>query len=251
LKKRRYLIVVDDIWSSNVWDDVKRTIPDDCNRSRVLLTTRDESVANYALSSSTILRLKPMDMETSWCLFERLVFGEKSCPPELMSEGKIIVKGCGGLPLAISVVSGILSNVGYAADSWKRISEDVNGALSNGDKHFTDILSLSYYHLPAHLQPCFLYISAFPEDYEINKSYLVKCLVAEGFLEAGNTKDDDADEIVGRYLDDLLKRNLIMVTDRKWDGEVTHFGIHDLLREIGAARAKEENFFHDAKDANL
>ncbi|XP_073127121.1 putative disease resistance protein At1g50180 [Henckelia pumila] len=53
LKDRRYLIVIDDIWSTKAWDDLKMIFPDDGNGSRILLTTRLSDVAVYAGSCST------------------------------------------------------------------------------------------------------------------------------------------------------------------------------------------------------
>ncbi|KAL0417278.1 UNVERIFIED_CONTAM: Disease resistance protein RPP13 [Sesamum latifolium] len=45
LKGRRYLIVLDDMWSTEFWDDLKRIFPDDVNGSRIMLTTRLLDVA--------------------------------------------------------------------------------------------------------------------------------------------------------------------------------------------------------------
>ncbi|KAH0777694.1 hypothetical protein KY290_009105 [Solanum tuberosum] len=47
LKGRRFLIVIDDIWSTKAWDQMQRTFPNDDNRSRILLTTRLKYVADY------------------------------------------------------------------------------------------------------------------------------------------------------------------------------------------------------------
>ncbi|KAL8557597.1 hypothetical protein ACS0TY_004882 [Phlomoides rotata] len=52
LKGRRYLIVMDDIWSTEAWDDVRNIFPDDKNGSRIMLTTRLSDVAAYVSSSS-------------------------------------------------------------------------------------------------------------------------------------------------------------------------------------------------------
>ncbi|KAH0641639.1 hypothetical protein KY289_032613 [Solanum tuberosum] len=45
LKGRRYLIVVDNIWSTEAWDEIRLCFPENNNRSRILLTTRDMKVA--------------------------------------------------------------------------------------------------------------------------------------------------------------------------------------------------------------
>uniref|UniRef100_M0ZT66 Disease resistance protein BS2 n=1 Tax=Solanum tuberosum TaxID=4113 RepID=M0ZT66_SOLTU len=45
LKSRRYLIVLDDMWSDKAWDDVRLCFPSENNGSRILLTTRNTEVA--------------------------------------------------------------------------------------------------------------------------------------------------------------------------------------------------------------
>ncbi|WMV60294.1 hypothetical protein MTR67_053679 [Solanum verrucosum] len=50
LKGRRYLVVIDDIWTTEAWDDIKLCFPDCINGSRILLTTRNVEVAEYASS---------------------------------------------------------------------------------------------------------------------------------------------------------------------------------------------------------
>ncbi|XP_031090745.1 putative disease resistance protein At1g59780 isoform X2 [Ipomoea triloba] len=52
LKDQRYLIVMDDIWSTTAWDNVQRCLPDDNNGSRILLTSRLKEVAEYASSET-------------------------------------------------------------------------------------------------------------------------------------------------------------------------------------------------------
>ncbi|XP_019154983.1 PREDICTED: putative late blight resistance protein homolog R1C-3 isoform X3 [Ipomoea nil] len=52
---RRYLIVIDDVWSIEAWDDIHRWFPkEDVNGSRILLTTRLKQVADYASSDTEI-----------------------------------------------------------------------------------------------------------------------------------------------------------------------------------------------------
>ncbi|EPS72811.1 hypothetical protein M569_01948, partial [Genlisea aurea] len=238
-----YLIVADDVWSLDAWDGIRSVLPDDGNRSRVLLTTRDENLATFAASSGPILRLKPMDEKPSWLLFEKKIFGEDGrCPPQLVNIGKKIAEGCHGLPIAIVIIAGILSNIRRSPESWEVIAEDVNGALSGGDEPFMEILSLSYYHLPAHLKHCFLYFGGFPEDYVIHVTNLIRLWVGEGFLKAAKNKT--AEEIGYSCVEDLVKRNLVMVTKKRYTGEIKRCKVHDLMREICIRKAKEEKFLH-------
>ncbi|KAL0344284.1 UNVERIFIED_CONTAM: Disease resistance protein RPP13 [Sesamum angustifolium] len=46
LKGMRYLIVLDDMWSTKAWDEVKMILPDDDNGSRIIMTTRLLDVAS-------------------------------------------------------------------------------------------------------------------------------------------------------------------------------------------------------------
>ena len=45
LFERRYVIVLDDIWSTKVWDVIRICFPDNNNESRILITTRESDVA--------------------------------------------------------------------------------------------------------------------------------------------------------------------------------------------------------------
>ncbi|PHT67803.1 hypothetical protein T459_27290 [Capsicum annuum] len=110
LKGRRYLVVVDDIWSTGDWDRIRRIFPDCNNRSRVLLTTRDTEVAMYVDSNSPH-HMTLLNLDNSWKLLCDKVFGpEHDHPPELEEIGKRIAEKCQGLPFTISVIGGYLSN---------------------------------------------------------------------------------------------------------------------------------------------
>ncbi|XP_031091140.1 putative late blight resistance protein homolog R1A-10 [Ipomoea triloba] len=69
LMGQRYLIVMDDIWSTDVWDSVHRCFPDDNNGSRILLTSRLKEVAEYASSSNSPIDMPFLDANESWNLY--------------------------------------------------------------------------------------------------------------------------------------------------------------------------------------
>ncbi|KAL0429584.1 UNVERIFIED_CONTAM: putative late blight resistance proteinR1B-14 [Sesamum radiatum] len=83
LKGRTYLIVMDDMWSTQTWDDVRRYFPDDNNGSRVLITTRLSDVAVYA-SSSPLHQMRFLDEEWSWNLLRDKEFSKIGKGPNII-----------------------------------------------------------------------------------------------------------------------------------------------------------------------
>ncbi|CDP00690.1 unnamed protein product [Coffea canephora] len=109
LKGMRYMIVMDDMWSIDAWNDVKRCFPDDKNGSRIVVTTRFMELATNVSPKKPPHCMNLLSAEQRWELLEMLIFGTASCPQELVGVGKKIAKRCRGLPLAIVVVAGVLS----------------------------------------------------------------------------------------------------------------------------------------------
>ncbi|XP_019164822.1 PREDICTED: putative late blight resistance protein homolog R1A-10 [Ipomoea nil] len=102
LKGRKYLIVLDDVWIEDCWDDVKIVFPNEGNGSRILVTTRHLHVASYIDSSGTPHKLKGLSDEECWELLEKKIFGGSRCPDSsLEAVGKSIAKKCNGVPLVV------------------------------------------------------------------------------------------------------------------------------------------------------
>ncbi|TMW92217.1 hypothetical protein EJD97_013334 [Solanum chilense] len=125
LKRKRYLIVMDDMWSYKAWDDMRQCFPVDDNRSRILLTSRHTEVAIYASSSNLSLKMSLMNSDESWNLFKSKAFANESFPPELVPIGEQIANKCQGLPLTIVVVAGILSKSKRTKEEWENVAENI------------------------------------------------------------------------------------------------------------------------------
>ncbi|KAL2465032.1 Disease resistance protein RPP13 [Abeliophyllum distichum] len=242
LNYRKYLIVLDDVWDTKFWDDVKQVFPNDKNGSRIMMTTRLENVANYANSCPPLHRLRFLSDGRGWILFREKVFGNYYCPLNLKGIGEKIVQHCQGLPLAIVLIGGLLSKATKTQHYWKYVSENVSLVTTSIDELCSNILSFSYKHLPSHLKWCFLYIGIFPEDYNIHVSKLVKLWVAEGIVKPVGSKllEDVAEE----YFLDLVDRELILIHEKKSNGKIKTCRIHDLVRDLCVREAQKEKFFH-------
>ncbi|KAK6124736.1 hypothetical protein DH2020_041519 [Rehmannia glutinosa] len=241
LSGRRYLIIMDDIWSIEAWNKVKFFFPDNNIGSRIMITSRLLNLA-VQLTDCYVLKMDFLDDDKSWNLLCKNVFGEECCPLELEGIGKKIAKNCKGLPLSIIVIGGVLAKSKRTREYWKYVAENLNSIVSLEDnEHCLKILHMSYNQLPIHLKPCFLYMGVFPEDSKIRVSNLIKLWVAEGFLKPISGKSL---EVVARdYLEELIDRNLILVHKFGSAGNIKLCIIHDLLRDLCVREAEKEKFF--------
>ncbi|KAH6812635.1 hypothetical protein C2S51_021653 [Perilla frutescens var. frutescens] len=239
---RRYLIIMDDMWSIEAWNKIKFFFPDCNNGSRIIVTTRLSDLARQ-LPNSCGIDMKFLDRDKSWDLFSKIVFEEEVCPPKLEGIGKKIVRSCGGLPLSIVVIGGILASSGFEREYWEHIEENLNSILMNSENNeqCSKILEMSYNHLPAHLKPCFLYLIVYTEDSLIRVSELVRLWIAEGFIKAVSEKT--LEEVGEEYVKDLVDRNLIFVHKLRYTRKRIEFvKIHDLLRDFCLRQDEKERF---------
>ncbi|KAL2484753.1 Disease resistance protein (CC-NBS-LRR class) family [Abeliophyllum distichum] len=246
LEKGKYLIVVDDVWTEDAWNDLKIAFPKNKKRSRILLTSRIKKVAKHANPNAEPHNLRFLTPEESWTLLVRKALGTEEFPKELIQHGRHIAKECDGLPLALVVIGGILLEKGTESYWWEKVAQSVDAYLSmDQEKRMDNFIALSFNHLPYHLRACFLYFGMFPEDYQIPVWKLVRLWIAEGFIQQkeGMSLEDIAEE----YLDDLVNRNLVMVGERRSNGKVKTCHVHDMLHVFCKNQAAEENFFQEIK----
>ncbi|KAL0401609.1 UNVERIFIED_CONTAM: putative late blight resistance proteinR1B-14 [Sesamum latifolium] len=243
---RRYLIVMDDVWDIDVWNEMKIYFPNNRNGSRILVTTRISNVA-VSFGSQESYPMEFLNEEKSWNLFCQKAFAQEDCPySELEEIGKNIAKSCNGLPLAIVVIGGLLANSNLTQEYWEYIAKNVNTFHNSKDyEGCIKILSLSYHNLPIHLKPCFLFMRIFSEDSEINVSKLIKLWIAEQFLKPLNGKSFE--EVAKEYLKDLIDRNLIFIRSFGVEGGIETCGIHDLLRDLYLREYEKEHFLYAPK----
>ncbi|KAJ0667883.1 putative P-loop containing nucleoside triphosphate hydrolase, leucine-rich repeat domain superfamily [Helianthus annuus] len=241
LMGKRYLIVIDDIWHIQTWDNLKVFFPHDNTGSRILLTSRQTEVAMHANSDGLIHHLGYLNKEKGWELLCQKVFQGRDCPEWSIKVGMQIVETCQGLPLALVVIAGVLAKHAWGKKFWKEIAERTSSYIVGGQNGCLETLGLSYSHLPEHLRECFLYLGGFPEDYMFQVERLIWLWVAEGFIQKDGNRS--LEDIAEGYLMDLIDRNLVIVADRsKSNGGVKACKVHDLIRELCLEKAKEEGF---------
>ncbi|KAL7235044.1 hypothetical protein ACSBR1_018512 [Camellia fascicularis] len=124
LRLKRYVIVFDDVWSSNLWRDIHVSLLDEGLRSRVILITRKEDVASSFFGvKSRVHYIKLLGVSDAWNLFCMKAFSSnpnRCCPQYLKTLAQDIVAKCEGLPLAIIALGGVMSSK-YLESDWRKI----------------------------------------------------------------------------------------------------------------------------------
>ncbi|KAL5071334.1 hypothetical protein RYX36_022221 [Vicia faba] len=109
LESKRYLVLFDDVWKDNFSDGIEHALISNNKGSRIIVTTRKMHVADYFRKSFPVHvhELQRLPPDKAWELFCNKTF-RGHCPTELEELSREIVQKCGGLPLAIVAIGGLL-----------------------------------------------------------------------------------------------------------------------------------------------
>ena len=244
LEQQKYLIILDDVWDLEAFNDLSRMCINNDKGSRVMLTTREACVATLA-SPGRILTLEALPEDKAWDLFCKKAFPRYTthiCPTELKPLSKELVGKCKGLPLAIVSVGSLLRVREKTVEEWRRINDQLSWEIINNSSldHIRNVLHLSFIYLPTHLKSCFLYCSLFPEDYLFKRKQLVRLWIAEGFIEERG--ESTLEEVAEGYLKELIDRNMLQLVERNTFGRTKEFRMHDILRELAVDLCKKNCF---------
>ncbi|CDP21239.1 unnamed protein product [Coffea canephora] len=252
---KRYFLVLDDVWDDDqaLWDDFFTTLKglNPTNGSWCLVTTRLGPVAH---SVSRVLRMmenEPYPLgklpdDHCWSIVKEKVVGDEEEPDELKAIKERVIKKCDGLPLAASVIGGLLSL--KRKEEWQSILENRLSSLSAGGDPVMQILKLSFDNLPSpYIKKCFAYCSSFPKDSEMEGDMLIELWMAEGFLHADLNSQMMMEEIGEYYLEILLQSSLLEEM-RKYGRR--YYKMHDMVHDVSKSiMSKFTKFINSETDA--
>uniref|UniRef100_F6HCD4 Uncharacterized protein n=1 Tax=Vitis vinifera TaxID=29760 RepID=F6HCD4_VITVI len=250
-EEKKCLVILDDMWKIGDWESLKPAFPLHKAGSKILLTTRMQAVASHADPQGFLYQPELLSEEKSWELLRTKAFPkDDGRDPTTINNwellGKEMAKDCGGLPLAVVVLGGLLATKHHTYE-WERVHKHTKSYLRKGKGKYeqqgsgvADVLALSYQDLPYQLKSCFLYLGHFPEDQEIHTKALIRMWVAEGIV--SRVEEETPEDVAEGYLDELIGRCMIQVGRRGSNGRVQTCRLHDLMRDLCLSKAEEENF---------
>ncbi|XP_039119260.1 probable disease resistance protein At1g58390 [Dioscorea cayenensis subsp. rotundata] len=151
LKKGKYLVILDDVWKKDVWDQLQKVFPNVNNGSRVIITTHFLNVAKIANPTIQPHELSLLNEKESMELFLRKVFPrqdtETCCPIDLVDYAHQLFQRCSGLPLALVVTGGLMSTKPKSRDAWQKVFESMKRQFVEGNvlPKLTNLLKLKIY----------------------------------------------------------------------------------------------------------
>ncbi|KAJ0860778.1 putative virus X resistance protein-like, coiled-coil [Helianthus annuus] len=243
-KGKRFLLVVDDVWSENYgdWEKLVRPFLSCAPGSRIIMTTRKEQLLKQ-IGFRNVDRLKSLSNEDALRLFAVHALGVDNFDSHttLKPQGEGIVKKCGCLPLALKAIGRLLRTKTDRED-WDDVlnSEIWDVEIGNATESGKDVensdkivpaLRISYHELSADLKQLFAYCSLFPKDFLFDKEELVSLWMAEGFLNPSKSP-----ERLGReYFEILLSRSFFQHAPN----DESLFIMHDLMNDLATFVAGE------------
>ncbi|XP_071719721.1 putative disease resistance RPP13-like protein 1 [Rutidosis leptorrhynchoides] len=243
LSKKKFLIVLDDVWNEKYteWELLRRPFSVGAHGSRILVTTRNNTVASV-MDSVQAYSLEILSDEKALSLLAHHALDEQNFDshPSFKLCGEGIVKKCGGLPLALTTLGRVLRRK-EKEEEWE---EFLNSEIWNeqNEEKILPALRLSYYDLPPRLKQMFAYCCLFPKDYLFEKNVLVLLWMAEGFLVKSEGRSM---ENLGRdCFEELVSRSFF----RHSNNDKSLYTMHDLLSDLALSVAGE--FFFMLDDGN-
>ncbi|KAM7488920.1 hypothetical protein LguiB_026404 [Lonicera macranthoides] len=156
-------------------------------------------------------------------------------------KGREMLQPCGGLPLAIVVLGGLLANR-HTLNEWESLSRYLmGGGIDRQDQRIKQVLTLSYDDLPYQLKSCFLYMGNFQVDYTVSTEKLCLLWIAEGMVDPKEKVEGETMmDVAERYLGELAQRSIVELSNDEWKPWRT-CRLHDLMRELCLSKRKGED----------
>ncbi|KAH9751734.1 hypothetical protein KPL71_014410 [Citrus sinensis] len=251
IEGKKFFLILDDVWDGNYnkWEPFFLSLKNGRQGSKILVTTRNESVARM-MGSTNVMFIEQLAEEECWSLFKRLAFSGRSFEDceKLEPIGRKIARKCKGLPLAAKVIGNLLRSK-ITVKEWQRILESEMWKVEEIGQGLLAPLLLSYNDLPSNymVKRCFSYCAVFPKDYNMYKEELISLWMAQGYL---NADEDEEMEMIGEeYFNILATRSFFQEFEKYYDDDdIRSCKMHDIVHDFAQFVSSKE-CINDTKES--
>ncbi|KAL7611554.1 hypothetical protein Lser_V15G05603 [Lactuca serriola] len=219
LTSKRYLLVLDDVWIEErpYWEEFRSCMLNvsSQNGSGILVTTRKLEIGTHDMHMDSCL-LKGLSDDHCWDIFrERVFVAGTSSSLELEEIGHEIVKKCGGLPLLLNVMGGMLAHYNDI-EKWLAIKNSKVWDLEEERDRVQKSLELSFDNLP-------------------------NSIMALGLVQADEERNKEMEDVGNDIFQILVSNSLFQDVERDEYGHITRCSMHDLVHDPSLSLSKHES----------
>lgn len=232
LKNKKFLLVLDDMWTENYddWTNLCKPFKAGLPGSKIIVTTRNEDVSSMVTTPGAAYSLENLLRDDCLSIFVRHSLGRTdfSAHQYLSEIGEKIVDKCNGSPLAAKTLGGLLRGK-YDPKDWEDVLNSKIWDLDEDKSGIMRALRVSYYYLPSHVKRCFAHCSLLPKGYPIDERQIVLLWMAEGLLQH-KTDEMEMEELGRKSFQVLHSRSFF----QRSKIDASRFLMHDLIHDLAS-----------------
>ncbi|EOY13641.1 LRR and NB-ARC domains-containing disease resistance protein, putative [Theobroma cacao] len=242
-QKKRWFLILDDIWEPFSLEEIGIPEPTSANGCKLALTTRSLDVCRRMGCKE--VKMKLLTKMEAWNLFLDKVGREILLYPDLKAIATQVADECACLPLAIVTIAVSMRGV-VDINEWscalEELRESIKG-LNEMDK-VLERLKFSFTRLKDEkLQCCLQYCALYPEDFAIERTELIRHLIAEGIIEEKKSRQAEFNK--GHAMLNKLENACLLERVIRWD--TIYVKMHDLIRDMAINITSEKHLVESGR----
>ncbi|RVW23455.1 putative disease resistance protein RGA3 [Vitis vinifera] len=249
---KKFLLVLDDVWTEDnqLWEQLKNTLHCGAAGSRILATTRKESVVKM-MRTTYKHPLGELSLEQSRALFHQIAFSEREKEEELKEIGG---EAYGGLDPCCRrgdrLPEGQVAKLERSVAELERSEAELKAKVEELTREVGgEGGDARYYDLPPAIQRCFSFCAVFPKASVIERDELIKLWMAQSYLKSDGSKEM---EMIGRtYFEYLAARSFFQDFEKDTDGNIIRCKMHDIVHDFAQFLTQNECFIVEVDNQQM
>ncbi|XP_034706656.1 uncharacterized protein LOC117930230 isoform X2 [Vitis riparia] len=235
LKKKKLLIILDDIWAKLDLEAVGIPCGDDHVGCKIVVTSRRIDVLSQDMGTQPNFEIRILSNDEAWQLFQKTAGGIPEF--DVQSVARKVAENCGGLPIALVTVATALKNnksLPCWDDALRQLTSPVKTDIRGMDEKVYKSLEWSYHSVESEDAKLLFLLCGLMGYGDISLDDLFKCSLGLGLFQGINTLDGSTNRLQA-LVDRLKSSSLLLDIDRK-----EYVKMHDVVRDVARQLASKD-----------